>query len=675
MGSGSAYESSCLEGQRNLSYLLFRFRLPKATDEAAQIGATPIDWLRNELPDLNGELLEASGILPEPEGAVLLKVGSKQRTSAARRVRAVLREKGLMFDEGVVGLNMSDGTPGDNRAKAVARYEAGKAFSHLGMFDEASAELREAISVDPAFSEAYHYLVALLRQRGLKDEAEAVLSAGECHLVDDASFQFLFGKFLAENGDKDAAIERLKASVSLNPRAPGPYLQLGKIFQERGDFEASELSFLQALSHGERCPEASLGLGSIALSRGEFDGAEDHLLDALDLNPNLDEARLLLGWTYFKDSRLDQAEVEFLHVAYGTRPEFHVSALFSLAQLYLESGQAEMVLDVLERADDTLFDVPEANRVLGDALYLCGRNVEALNAWARAFEQGLEETPELSLRKAVALSRVGDIEGAEKVLTSLELRDGATTALLELKASLRMANEQWEEAFEILTHAQARDPNAAMIAFQLGWVAENLGMPKVSESNYNLAVRLDPTLHEAYSGLGWLYYQREQYGESLVLFEEALAIQPHNPELLEQVGWVQLLLRDDYGALATLDLAVRLEPDAPLLRAYRACTLIRLGELEEARREVEVALAHPDDEMVEALGHYLNGLLYLEEGDEVQASVELERSLDSQELPPEVVQLTLHGPLKEKGGRAWSEARRKRQSLDEKEASSGGSNL
>ena len=98
----------------------------------------------------------------------------------------------------------------------------------------------------------------------------------------------------------------------------------------------------------------------------------------------------------------------------------------------------------------------------------------------------------------------------------------------------------------------------------------------------------------------------------------------------------------------------------------------RLGEHDEARREVQAALANPDDEMVEALGHYLNGLLFLEEGDDVQASVELERSLDSQELPPEVVQMTLQGPLKEKGRAAWSEARRRRGAGPEKEAGSGG---
>ena len=266
---------------------------------------------------------------------------------------------------------------------------------------------------------------------------------------------------------------------------------------------------------------------------------------------------------------------------------------------------------------------------------------------------------------------MGHLESAESLLSELELRQGADTALLELKASLRMANEDWQGAHDILLQAQGKDPNAAMIAFQLGWTAENLGLLDLSERNYKKAVRLDPSLHEAYSGLGWLYYQREQYRESLVLFEQALSVQPCSPEMLEQVAWVQLLLADDLSALANLDLAVRLEPDAPLLRAYRACALLRLGEHDEARVEVQKALANPDDEMVEALGHYLNGLLFLEEGDEIQASVELERSLESQELPPEVVQMTLNGPLKDKGRAAWTEARRKREATPEKEAGSG----
>jgi hypothetical protein len=55
--------------------------------------------------------------------------------------------------------------------------------------------------------------------------------------------------------------------------------------------------------------------------------------------------------------------------------------------------------------------------------------------------------------------------------------------------------------------------------------------------------------------------------------------------------------------------------------------------------------------------------------------VELERSLDSQELPPEVVQLTLQGPLKEKGSKAWSEARKRRQVDLEDRARETGSGL
>lgn len=655
-----------------MSYVLFRLHQPQDQNDDRKQEVDLIKVLRESLPELGGRIFEAEDIEDDGQSGVILQVPSGERFRVARQVRTVLREKGLAFKEGVLSEPVAVQAVRGRREDAERCFEAGKAFSHLGMLDEAIVEFEQALAHDPAFTEAYHYLTAIYRQQGANDEALCLLEDGARFQANEASFQYLYGKLLRDLGHRDQALDKLKSAVRLNPKAAEPYLLMGKIFLEDGDLESSELSFVQALAHGPRSPEASLGLGSIALSRGEFDSAEDHLLDALDLNEDLDEARLMLGWTYFKDGRTEQAEVEFLQVAYGRKSEFHVSAKFSLAQLYLERGNPDMVLEVLSRADSSLFDVPEANCVKGDALYLVGRNHEALQSWSKAFEMGMVESPELSLRRAVALSRVGQLDAAEALLEELELRNGADTALLELKASLRMANDDWDGAHRILARAQESDPNSAMIAFQLGWTAENLGLIELSEKNYNKAVRLDPTLHEAYSGLGWLYYQREQYSEALVLFEEALALQPRNPEMLEQVAWVQLLLHEDLSALANLDLAVRLEPDAPLLRAYRACALIRLGEHDEARREVEAALANPDDEMVEALGHYLNGLLFLEEGDDVQASVELERSLDSQELPPEVVQMTLQGPLKEKGRAAWSEARRRRGAGPEKEAGSGG---
>ncbi|MCA9775469.1 MAG: tetratricopeptide repeat protein, partial [Candidatus Eremiobacteraeota bacterium] len=621
-----------------MSYVLFRLHQPQEQEDDRKQEVDLIKVLRESLPELGGRIYEAEDLGNDGQSGVILQVSTDERFRAARQVRTILREKGLAFKEGVLTEQVAVQSLRGRREDAERCFEAGKAFSHLGMLDEAIVEFEQALTHDPMFTEAYHYLTAIYRQQGANDEALCLLEDEARFQGHEASFQYLYGKLLSDLGQREPALERLKAAVRLNPRAAEPYLLMGKMFLEDGDLEGSELSFLQALTHGPRTPEASLGLGSISLSRGEFDAAEDHLLDALDMNQELDEARLMLGWTYFRDGRMEQAEVEFLQVAYGRHSEFHVSAKFSLAQLYLERGNPEMVLEVLSRADGSLFEVPEANRVKGDALYLVGRNHEALASWDQASRMGLLESPELSLRRAVALSRVGQLAAAEALLEELELRNGADTALLELKASLRMANDDWEGAHKILQRAQDNDPNSAMIAFQLGWAAENLGLIELSEANYNKAVRLDPSLHEAYSGLGWLYYQREQYSEALVLFEEALALQPRNPEMLEQVAWVQLLLHEDLSALANLDLAVRLEPYAPLLRAYRACALIRLGEHDEARREVEAALANPDDEMVEALGHYLNGLLFLEEGDDVQASVELERSLDSQELPPEVVQ-------------------------------------
>ncbi len=133
-----------------------------------------------------------------------------------------------------------------------------------------------------------------------------------------------------------------------------------------------------------------------------------------------------------------------------------------------------------------------------------------------------------------------------------------------------------------------------------------------------------------------------------------MPVNPLNPMVVQSDHTVLLEVNNSQYAEARDALArfAELEKSPEHIHTYRLTALSLWNA---------AAAGMSADEMVEALGHYLNALLFLEEGDDYQASVELERSLESQELPPEVVQLTLQGPLKEKGSKAWSEARRRRQ--------------
>src|SRR5690606_23750384 len=94
------------------------------------------------------------------------------------------------------------------RDDAERCFEAGKAFSHLGMLDEAIVEFEAAIQHDPKYTEAYHYLTAIYRQQGAKEEALSLLEEGFRFQSEEASFQFLYGKLLREMGHKDQALER-----------------------------------------------------------------------------------------------------------------------------------------------------------------------------------------------------------------------------------------------------------------------------------------------------------------------------------------------------------------------------------------------------------------------------------------------------------------------------------
>ena len=292
-----------------MSYVLFRLHQPQKQEDDRKQNVDLIKVLRESLPELGGRIYEAEDLENDGQSGVILQVSTDERFRAARQVRTILREKGLAHQEGVLTEQVAVQSVRGRREDAERCFEAGKAFSHLGMLDEAIVEFEQALTYDPMFTEAYHYLTAIYRQQGANDEALCLLEDGARFQGHEASFQYLYGKLLTDLGHREQALERLKAAVRLNPRAAEPYLLIGKMFLEDGDLEGSELSFLQALTHGPRTPEASLGLGSISLSRGGFDAAEDHLLDALDMNQELDEARLMLGWTYFRDGRMEQAEV------------------------------------------------------------------------------------------------------------------------------------------------------------------------------------------------------------------------------------------------------------------------------------------------------------------------------------------------------------------------------
>lgn len=640
-----------------MSYVLFRVCYARRVRDPEKRVRSLLANLRDRIPEIEPHWVQSAPFFQDPEVGVLVRLPRDASEEVIDRIRDTLERRRIHFEEQRLVAEETREPFGAfiERESIEKMVEAGKAFCHIGLLTEGLDELQTALELEPGCTEAYHYLVAILRQLGRPQEAESWLLRGLSLHHDSSSYHYLLASVFQEIGKLDEALSHLKRAIRLDPDSGILYCCLGNVLQKMGREQAARLAYEEALAKELELAEAALGLGGLLLEQGRLGEAMDWLVRAISIDSNCVEARLKLGWCYLHLGETETAEIEFLQVANGPAVEYHFPARFSLGRLYVLSGNDAIAEEILDEICSQQPELGEAHRFLAEACSNLGDHEKALTHWEKACELMPDAFEQLRPHMALALSRAGRLVEAEAVLLEVLERTGARADILEVLASVHMAREDWKLAREVLEQGEAVDPESAMIAFQQGWVSENLGETRQAFAYYNKAVRLDPELYEAYCGLGWLYYELGDYDIALVLFEQAHQLAPDNAEYLDHIGWVNLLLENHSEALGWFEKAVKLEPDCAFFRSHRGAALFHLGLHEHARLELEDVLAGEVDPMVEAFARYVLGLVLSEEGKAEQAEEEFIKSTQTDELPPEFVAMTSKGRLA--GGNPWQNYR------------------
>lgn len=611
-----------------------------------------LERVRKEFPEIDGKrLVPIPAFEPPHEGLLLClpehddTLVAQVRESLARQVE--VREYALTSNPAGRLQPLMAGGPDrpPSPVDSAHHLECGRSFCHIGMYDDAVRHLQQAVLMDPGCFQGYQYLSAIWREKGRFDECIELFEHGLPANDHSSPFHFLLGDLYAEQGRYNEAIRHLKESIRLNPNAAPPYAKLASVLHQTGQHETARLTYEEALSKEPDMAEAAAGLGAVLVEMGRLSEASGWLVKALREDSELAEARLKLGWCYLHMGRGEQAEVEFLTVANGPERGYHTPARFSLGRLYLAQDNPELAIELLEEVVEREPALAEAHHLLADAFMQTGEPEMAVEHWRKAIDLEPSREAELRPQMVVALAELGELDVAEsEARICLEETDSAPH-MLELLATIHMAREEWAEARELLLEGERTDPESALIAFQLGWVAENQGDTEQAERHYTKAVRLDPTLCDAYTGLGWIYYERSQFDVALVLLEKALEHSEENAELYDSVGWVNLINQNYRESLEHFDQALELEPDCAFYRSHRGAALFHLDRLEEAKAELAEALQDDSDPMIQAFCHYVMGLILQAEGSHEQAAAEFAQSRRDDMLPSEFLALTAGGRL------------------------------
>ncbi len=194
-------------------------------------------------------------------------------------------------------------TPNREESQNLARklYEEAVSLQSLKMYDEMTAKLREAVTLDP----------------------------------DESLYEMTLANALFFQEKLDEAELHYKQAIRINPKLTNGYRQLGRLYMQRGDWVKSESYLEDAISRpGITQPhELYNWLAVTYYAQGKFSKAEKKWQEALKIKEN-HEIRLNLARAY-RDNELFDLAQESLEKALKIKPK-SARAHYELAQLYLK---------------------------------------------------------------------------------------------------------------------------------------------------------------------------------------------------------------------------------------------------------------------------------------------------------------------------------------------------
>lgn len=211
----------------------------------------------------------------------------------------------------------------------------------------------------------------------------------------------------------------------------------------------------------------------------------------------------------------------------------------------------------------------------------------------------------------------------EKPPSTQTTPNGALQAALEA-----LQNDRLDEAFRELTAAESQQPSDARIRNFRGIVLVRMGRTNEAADEYQEAIRLDPTLEDAYKNLGFLEWTEHHLESARAKLQRALELAPDDSFAHYYLGRVQLDAGLYESAFQELDRSGIEWPAEPQFLIEAATGYLQLQRQEKAREVLArlLTVSLNDKEVAVA------ARLLVSAGDHAKA-VDLLRRLSAPEKP------------------------------------------
>ena len=512
---------------------------------------------------------------------------------------------------------------------AEANLRLSEALQEADDADGAVAPARKAVELAPTNAEAQAHLALLQYQRAQKDAAlapEAVkeLRIATQRLPQDPELWARLGEMAEQTKDNEGALRawlrlgrlrpgfapaweraliharalqdyegKREALLALNARRPEDrhLRMLEELAREQikaGYLAHAEESFLLLARHMPQEPGLWENISLIRLQTSRYAEALETLgkAEAIKASPSLafHTAQALMNLGRFEEAErrlqgLLTQKVEPENLADGAQMYY--------AEALLLQGKHRALLTFLEARRP-------GGRTAGDALVFKTQALVGLNDWKNALEalkEGIARFPKIPFFHQAAKLPPRDLE--YRFFSRKETRAALEQLHLEGMAALWQEFLRWDKCLDALERARRLSPvlSVDMLILQ-SQAYDQLDRHAESLAVLREAQKLEPANPLVQNNLGYLLLEQDRdLEEAAALIEASAKATPDNGNVVDSLGWAQFKLGRIAEAETTLRHAVELSPFSPEVRKHLGEVLVKQGKLVEAAEQWDRALA------------------------------------------------------------------------------------
>ncbi len=398
---------------------------------------------------------------------------------------------------------------------------------------QAAMRTMELLLADGEVTASGEYGLARISQAASrKDKAQS--AAERALMIDDdhVGARLLLAQLKLKAGNIDDALVLVQEALKRRPDDTDIRLNFARLLLQAKRHPEAQKEFEKLVDETPENADALYALGLLVLEAEQIDKAKTLFKRLIKLGKRDNEAAFYLGRIAAAEKRYLQSLEWFSKVKGG---ELAFESRVQVAQILVQQDK----LDLAQGAFRTL---RKQRSDLGVRIYLIEaetlRGVEANDRAMAIYNEAIGRFPEdkdLLYARALLGEHVDKLDILERDLRRvLELDPEHVNALNALGYTLADRTDRYQEAFELVKKAIAKQPDDAAILDSMGWVNFRLGNLEDAESYLNRALKAgwDGEIAAHLGEVLWAMGKKQQARE---LLEDALKRKPDDALLKQTV--------------------------------------------------------------------------------------------------------------------------------------------